>query len=80
MRLIINLAVAGAAAVVDRDERWAMIDLRATAFAGAVVTAAILGAWLYEAANERDASVYVRPGAVAGVASVAALAWLRRRS
>ena len=57
-----------------------MIDLRASAFAGGVVIAAIIGAWLYEAANGRDADAYVRLGALAGLAYVAAIAWLRRRS
>ena len=30
-----------------RDERWAMIDLRATAFAGLIVIVALAGAWLW---------------------------------
>ena len=39
-----------------RDERWAMIDLRASALAGLAVTLIILGAWLWEIAHGRDGS------------------------
>jgi hypothetical protein len=63
-----------------RDERWAMIDLRASAFAGGVLILALIGAWLYEVANGRDADAYTRLAAVAGVAYLAAIVWLRRRS
>ncbi len=63
-----------------RDERWAMIDLRASAFAGGVLILAIIGAWLYEAANGRDAEAYARLAAIAGAAYLTAFVWLRRRS
>jgi hypothetical protein len=63
-----------------RDERWAAIDLRASAIAGFVVIAAIIGAWLWEVANGDDGSPYVQLGAVGGIAYIAAVAYLRRRS
>ena len=63
-----------------RDERWAMIDLRATALAGSVTICVIIGAFLYEVADGRDGSPYSRLGAVAGVAYVLAVLLLRRRS
>ncbi len=63
-----------------RDERWAMIDTRATAFAGAVLIAAVIALWLWEVAHGRDGNPYVPLGGVAGLAYVAAVAWLRWRS
>ena len=63
-----------------RDERWAMIDLSATAFAGFVLIGAIIGMWLYEIANGRDGNPYALLGAVAGVAYIAAVVWGRFRS
>jgi hypothetical protein len=63
-----------------RDERWAMIDTRATAFAGAVLIGAVIALWLWEVAHGRDANPYAPLGAVAGLAYVVAVAWLRWRS
>jgi hypothetical protein len=63
-----------------RDERWAMIDLRATAFAGMVTITAILGAFLYRIADGQDGSPYSQLGAVAGLAYVIGVVLLRRRS
>jgi hypothetical protein len=63
-----------------RDERWAMIDLRASAAAGLVLILTVIGAWLYEVANGEDGSPYSQLGAIAGVAYVIAVAVLRRRS
>lgn len=63
-----------------RDERWAMIDLRATALSGLVVILAIIGGWLYEIANGRDGNPYTWLGAVAGLAYILAVAILRRRT
>ena len=56
-----------------RDERWAMIDLRASALAGFVLIAVVIGAWLYEIANGEDGSPYAQLGAIAGVAYIIAL-------
>jgi zinc transporter ZupT len=63
-----------------RDERWAAIDLCASVIAGFVVITAIIGAWLWEVANGDDGSPYVQLGAVGGMAYIAAVAFLRRRS
>lgn len=63
-----------------RDERWAMIDVRATAFSGVAVILAVIGGWLYEVANGRDGDPFVWLAAVAGLAYIVAVAVLRRRS
>ena len=63
-----------------RDERWAMIDLRATAFAGIVTILAIIGAWLVEIARGGDGNPYGALGAVAGLAYIVGVALLRWRS
>ena len=63
-----------------RDERWAMIDLRASAAAGLVLILTVIGAWLYEVANGEDGSPYSQLGAIAGIAYIVAIAVLRRRS
>jgi hypothetical protein len=63
-----------------RDERWAQIDVHATAFAGSVVIVAIIGAWLWEVANGDDGSPYTQLGAIGGLAYVLAVAFLRWRS
>ena len=64
----------------SRDERWAMIDLRASAAAGLVLIVTVIGAWLYEVARGQDGSPYSQLGAVAGVAYIIAIAVLRHRS
>jgi hypothetical protein len=63
-----------------RDERWSMIDLRATAFAGLVVVTVLAGAWLYELAQGGDGSPYGQVMAVGGIAYILAIAFLRQRS
>ena len=63
-----------------RDERWAQIDVHATALAGSVVIIAIIGAWLWEVANGDDGSPYTQLGAIGGLAYVLAVAFLRWRS
>ena len=63
-----------------RDERWQMIDLRASWFAGLVVILALIGAWLYELADGRDGSPYGQLMAVGGVAYIAAIAYLHFRA
>ena len=62
-----------------RDERWAMIDLRATAVAGLVTITAVIAAWLWEIAHGRDGSPYTQLAAVGGVAYIVAVAVLRWR-
>ena len=63
-----------------RDERWAFIDLRATAFSGLVVLLIIIGAWLYEIADGRDGSPYGQLAAIGGLAYIVGVAIGRRRS
>jgi hypothetical protein len=63
-----------------RDERWARIDLAATAISGFVVIMAILVACGWEWAHGRDGSPFVLLGAIAGVSYIAALLVLRKRS
>jgi hypothetical protein len=57
-----------------RDERWAMIDLRASAFAGLVVLAVLIGTWLWELAHGDDGSPYSQFLAIAGVSYIVAVA------
>ena len=63
-----------------RDERWAMIDLRASALAGFVLITVVIGAWLYEIANGEDGSPYAQLGAIAGLAYVVGLVIGRLRT
>ena len=62
-----------------RDERWARIDLAATALSGLVLIVVIIAACFYEWANGRDGSPYTQLGAVGGVAYIAAVGILRWR-
>jgi hypothetical protein len=62
-----------------RDERWAMIDLRATAFAGTVLICVLIGCWLWSIGNGRDGSPYGQLMAVTGVAYIAGVALGRIR-
>jgi hypothetical protein len=62
-----------------RDERWAMIDLTATAATGAVLITVVIGCWLVEIAKGHDGSPYGQLGAVAGLAYIVAVAILRVR-
>src|SRR5262245_41525569 len=62
-----------------RDERWALIDLTATASTGAVMIAVIIGCWLVEIAKGQDGSPYSQLGAVAGLVYILSVAILRLR-
>ena len=63
-----------------RDERWAAIDVHATATSGLVLIAVILGAFFYELATGRDGEPWSQLGAVGGITYVLAVLVLRRRS
>jgi hypothetical protein len=63
-----------------RDERWALIDVTATALTGLVLILVVIGAWLFEVANGRSGDPYGWLAAVAGVSYILAVAFLRRRS
>lgn len=63
----------------DRDERFAMIDLRATAFAGGAVTVALVIAWMVNVATGHDGSPYDWLCVVVGLAYLAGVGYLRWR-
>jgi hypothetical protein len=63
-----------------RDERWQAIDVHATALAGSVLVAIIIGAWLVELAKGEDGEPYSQLGAAGGIAYILAVAFLRWRS
>jgi hypothetical protein len=63
-----------------RDERWAMIDVNATAAAGFVLILTVLGGWLYEIANGDDGNPFGWLAAVGGVAYIIAVVFFRTRS
>jgi len=63
-----------------RDERWTMIDLRATALAGSAVTTSIIVGFLVEVARGHDGSPYAWLGAIGGLTYAAGVALGRFRS
>ena len=63
-----------------RDERFVALDLKATAFAGMVVIACLIGAFIVELARGEDGNPYALLGAVGGLAYVVAVVFLRIRS
>lgn len=63
-----------------RDERWERIDVHATALAGSVLIAVIIGCFLVEVAQGEDGSPYSQLGAIAGIAYIASVAFLRWRA
>lgn len=63
-----------------RDERFAMIDLRATAVSGVVVTTAIIGGFMVEISRGHSGTPYTQLGAIAGLAYLGAIAFQRVRS
>jgi hypothetical protein len=62
-----------------RDERFAQIDLRATAVAGLAVIVALIVAWLVATARGQSGSPYDWLLAIAGLAYALAVAWFRWR-
>jgi hypothetical protein len=63
-----------------RDERWARIDLAATALTGLVLVTAIIVSCAWEWAHGRDGTPFVQLGAIGGLAYLVALFTLRARS
>jgi hypothetical protein len=63
-----------------RDERFASLDLKASAFAGMVVITCVIGAFVVELARGQDGNPYGLLGAAGGLAYVAAVLFLRNRS
>jgi hypothetical protein len=62
-----------------RDERFAQIDLQATAVAGSVLLVALIVAWLVAIARGRSGNPYGWLLAVGGLAYLLAVAWFRWR-
>lgn len=62
-----------------RDERFAQIDLRATAIAGLAVITAVVVAWLVEIARGHSGSPYGWLAVVFGLAYILAVAFYRWR-
>jgi hypothetical protein len=62
-----------------RDERFAQIDLRATAAAGLVLIITLIVSWLVEIARGHSGSPYDWLCAIGGLAYVLAVAFLRWR-
>ena len=62
-----------------RDERFAQIDLRASAVTGLVLITAVLTAFLVEIARGHSGAPYTWLGALAGVSYLLAVAVLRWR-
>jgi hypothetical protein len=60
-----------------RDEYWARIDIHATAIAGHVTIAAIIAMCFWEWAHGRDGTPYAQLGAIAGLAYLAGIGFLR---
>ena len=64
---------------VGRDERFAQIDLRATAAAGLVLITTVIVAWLVEIARGHSGSPYGWLAAISGLAYILAVAFFRWR-
>ena len=62
-----------------RDERFAQIDLRATALSGLAVIVALIVAWLVATARGQSGSPYGWLLAIAGLTYLIAVAWFRWR-
>lgn len=63
-----------------RDERWALIDVRATAFAGMAIIVILMAAALWEMAHGRTPEPFAPVLCAGAISYAAALVWLRRRS
>ena len=64
---------------VGRDERFAQLDLRATAVAGLVVLLTLIVAWLVEIARGQNGNPYGWLLAIGGLAYLVAFAFFRWR-
>ncbi len=79
------IAVAGGSETIrglrgdGRDERFALIDLRATAAAGQALIVAVIVGWLVEIARGHSGSPYDWLGAVGGLAYALAVGFQRWR-
>ena len=62
------------------DERFQEMNLKATAFCGQVLILVVIVAFIVEIARGHTGAPYYWLGAIAGLAYLAGLAWLRARS
>jgi len=62
------------------DERFVLIDLRATAYSGLVLTVAIIGAFIFELALGRNGMPYIWLGVLGGLTYIASILILRVKS
>jgi hypothetical protein len=62
-----------------RDERFAQIDLKATAVAGLAVLLTVIVSWLVQVAQGHSGSPYASLAAIGGLAYVLAIAFFRWR-
>jgi hypothetical protein len=62
-----------------RDERFAMLDLQATAFAGLAVMVAVIVAFIVSVASGHSGDPYEWLGAIAGIAYIVGIVVLRMR-
>jgi hypothetical protein len=74
-----NETVAGIASPT-RDERWEMINQRALAFSGTVVTLILIVGWVVEVLQGNDGSPYAEIVGGGALAYLAGALWLRSRS
>jgi hypothetical protein len=63
-----------------RDERWEMINQRALAFTGTVVTLILIVGWIVEVLQGQDGSPYAEIVGGAALAYLGAALWLRSRT
>jgi hypothetical protein len=63
-----------------RDERWEMINGRAMAFAGAVVTLILIVGWVVDVLQGQDGSPYAEIVGGGAIAYFAAALWLKSRT
>ena len=64
---------------VGRDERFAQLDLQATAFAGVVLILAVIVAFIVEVARGHSGAPYTWLGAIAGLSYIGAVILFRAR-
>ena len=63
-----------------KDERFRMIDVHATAFSGTILIGTLLVLWAIEVARGGDGNPYGLLSALAGIAYLVGLAFMRWRS
>ena len=75
-----NETVRGLTTAESRDERFAHIDLQATAISGTITICAVIVGFIVDLARGGDGGPYVLLGTVAGLSYIVAVMVLRFRS